>query len=45
MSNLTDCEAKIIQSAMQVFIEKGFEKAKMQDIAERAGINTVFHFL
>lgn len=24
---------------MQVFIEKGFEKAKMQDIAERAGIS------
>ncbi|NLI71466.1 MAG: TetR/AcrR family transcriptional regulator [Bacteroidales bacterium] len=39
MSNLVDCEVKIIHSAKQVFIEKGFEKAKMQEIAERAGIS------
>lgn len=39
MSQLIECEEKIIHSAKQIFIEKGFEKAKMQDIAERAGIS------
>lgn len=39
MSELAISEEKIIHSAIQVFIEKGFEKAKMQDIAESAGIS------
>lgn len=39
MNDLTNCEEKIIQSAKQVFIEKGFEKGKMKDIADRAGIS------
>ena len=39
MNDLTNCEEKIIHSAKQVFIEKGFEKGKMKDIADRAGIS------
>ncbi len=39
MNELTNCEEKIIHSAKQVFIEKGFEKGKMKDIADRAGIS------
>lgn len=38
MSELIESEIRIIESAKQVFIEKGFEKTKMQDIAEKAGI-------
>jgi len=38
MSELIESEVRIIESAKQVFIEKGFEKTKMQDIAEKAGI-------
>ena len=30
-------EDKIIGSAKRVFLEKGFEKAKMQEIADTAG--------
>ena len=32
-------EDKIISSAKRVFLEKGFEKAKMQEIADTAGIS------
>ena len=32
-------EELILQTAMQVFIEKGRHGAKMQEIADRAGIN------
>ena len=32
-------EDKIIGSAKRVFLEKGFEKAKMQEIADTAGIS------
>jgi len=35
----TDTEQKIIQAAHEVFIEKGMEGARMQEIADRAGIN------
>lgn len=36
---MTDTELKIIESAKKVFSEKGLENAKMQDIADRAGIS------
>lgn len=32
-------EEKILQTAMQVFIDKGWHGTKMQEIADRAGIN------
>lgn len=35
----TDMERRIIQAAKQVFIEKGYEKAGMSDIAACVGIN------
>lgn len=35
----TNMEQRIIQAAKQVFIEKGFSKAGMSDIAARVGIN------
>jgi len=35
--NLT--EEKIIQSAEEIFLEKGFDGARMREISERAGIN------
>lgn len=35
----TDMEQRIIQAAKQVFIEKGYEKSGMSDIAARVGIN------
>lgn len=35
----TDMEQRIIQAAKQVFIEKGYAKAVMSDIAARVGIN------
>ncbi|MFA9392597.1 MAG: TetR/AcrR family transcriptional regulator [Prolixibacteraceae bacterium] len=34
-----DTEQKIIQAAREVFIEKGMDGARMQEIADRAGIN------
>lgn len=34
-----DTEKKIIQAAKEVFIEKGLQGARMQEIADRAGIN------
>ena len=34
-----DTEKKIIKAAREVFIEKGLEGARMQEIADRAGIN------
>jgi AcrR family transcriptional regulator len=36
---MTDTELRIIESAKKVFSEKGLENAKMQDIADRAGIS------
>lgn len=38
---------KILAAAQQEFLEKGFEKAKMEDIAKRAGVTKVmlyYHF-
>lgn len=38
---------KILRAAREEFLEKGFEKAKMEDIAKRAGFNKVmlyYHF-
>ena len=35
----TSMEQRIIQAAKQVFIEKGYAKAGMSDIAVRVGIN------
>ncbi len=32
-------EEKIIQSAEEIFLEKGFDGARMREISERAGIN------
>ena len=34
-----DTEKKIVKAARKVFIEKGLEGARMQEIADRAGIN------
>ncbi len=39
MVNSLDKEQLILQTAMDVFIEKGRHGAKMQEIADRAGIN------
>ncbi len=39
MVNIPDKEQLILQTAMDVFIEKGRHGAKMQEIADRAGIN------
>jgi len=39
MSQLGESEVKIIEAAKQVFLEKGLENAKMQDIADTAGIS------
>ena len=40
MVQLEKCtELKILEAAKQEFIEKGFDGARMQKIAERAGIN------
>jgi Transcriptional regulator len=36
---MNETEYKIIEAAKQVFLEKGLENAKMQDIADRAGIS------
>ena len=35
----TQKEEQILQIAMQVFVEKGWHGAKMQEIADRAGVN------
>ena len=35
----TDTEQKILQAATTVFLEKGHDGARMQEIADRAGIN------
>ena len=38
-------EAQILEAASDVFVEKGFEKSKMQDIADKAGIKrTVLNY-
>lgn len=39
MNSTTETEAKIIQAATEVFLEKGKDGARMQEIAERANIN------
>ncbi len=39
MNQLGESEAKIVEAAKQVFLEKGLENAKMQDIADTAGIS------
>ena len=35
----TDTEQKILQSASEIFLEKGHDGARMQEIADNAGIN------
>jgi TetR/AcrR family transcriptional regulator len=43
--NILNPEEEILVSAFQVFVEKGFENATMQEIAERAGIKrTVLNY-
>lgn len=45
MEVLENVEVKIIEAAKQLFIEQGFEKTSMSDIAARAGINrTALHY-
>ncbi len=39
MEKLTDTEQRILQAATEVFLEKGKEGARMQEIARKAGIN------
>ena len=39
MDKHTDKEELIMQTAMQVFIDKGWHGTKMQEIADKAGIN------
>ncbi|MFC2123949.1 TetR/AcrR family transcriptional regulator [Bacteroidota bacterium] len=39
MVNLTPTEDKIFKAATAVFIEKGLDGARMQEIADKAGIN------
>ena len=34
-----DTEQKILESARNVFIQKGLAGARMQDIADQAGVN------
>ena len=34
----TETHERIIPAAMKIFLEKGFEKATMREIAEEAGI-------
>jgi len=39
MEGYTKTEEKIIEAATEIFLEKGKDGARMQEIAERAGIN------
>ena len=39
MESTTETEAKIIQAATEVFLEKGKDGARMQEIAQKANIN------
>ncbi|MDD3051987.1 MAG: TetR/AcrR family transcriptional regulator [Candidatus Cloacimonetes bacterium] len=39
MASINETEQKILESAIEVFLEKGKEGAKMHDIANKAGIN------
>ena len=39
MVNPDNTESKIIESAKDVFVEKGFAGARMQEIADKAGVN------
>ena len=39
MVNIDSTEEKIIESAKEVFTEKGFSGARMQEIADHAGVN------
>lgn len=39
MVNTENTEQKILQAAMEIFIQKGRHGAKMQEIADKAGIN------
>lgn len=38
-SGLPDTEGKILEAAKKIFVERGFSGAKMQQIADAAGIN------
>lgn len=39
MSTLSTTEEKIVEAAREIFAQKGFAGARMQEIADRAGIN------
>ncbi|MHB2150564.1 TetR/AcrR family transcriptional regulator [Calditrichota bacterium LG25] len=39
VETISQKEEQILQIAMQVFVEKGWHGARMQEIADRAGIN------
>ncbi len=45
MSHTEDLEKKIVETAKQVFMEKGFQNTSMSDIASAVGINrTALHY-
>ncbi len=39
MPEITETEQKILDAAAEIFLEKGMDGARMQDIADKAGIN------
>jgi AcrR family transcriptional regulator len=39
MELITDTEQKILRAASEIFLEKGHDGARMQEIADKAGIN------
>ena len=39
MEQSENTREKIIKVAFQVFVEKGYDGARMQEIAEKAGVN------
>lgn len=39
MVNIDNTEIKIVEAATRVFVKKGFDGARMQEIADEAGIN------
>jgi AcrR family transcriptional regulator len=39
MEEIKDTEKQILNAAKEIFLQKGFDGARMQDIADKAGIN------
>jgi TetR/AcrR family transcriptional regulator len=45
MSELSQTEVKILEAAKKVFVKKGMNGARMQEIADEAGINkSLLHY-